>query len=124
MHTTTETRLDPLKAFVFVNQFYCSSRLDKFQCAKLAEGKNIKFSRHSSEAGKFDDVFSSFTDFSQLFHRMEALLAADFVGPLPLATLNCFKTYQMCLESWRSSRFTTRMYMGPAYPRTSWSQQA
>lgn len=71
------------------------------RCKKLAEGKNLKFSRNLSNAGKFEDVLNSFTDFSQFFRRMEALLAADFAGTLPIVTLNCFKAYKMCLESWR-----------------------
>jgi hypothetical protein len=101
MASRTEDRLDPLKISVFVNQFYCGARLDPFQFSKLAEGKNIKLSRNSSEAGQCDDVFNSFTEFSQLFRRMEALLEADFSGPLPIATLNCFKAYKMCLEVWK-----------------------
>jgi hypothetical protein len=32
---------------------------------------------------------------------METLLEADFSGPLPIATLNCFKAYKMCLEVWK-----------------------
>jgi hypothetical protein len=55
MNNTTKMRLDPLKTSVFINQFYCSSRLDKFQCTKLAEGTKVKFSRSLSDTGKFEN---------------------------------------------------------------------
>lgn len=101
MSKKTESRLDPLRISMFINQFFCGSRLDDFQVGKFSASLKVKSSRKSSNIGKFEDVFHRFSEYPKLVDCMEELLKKDFAGTLPIATLNCFKAYRLCLEVWK-----------------------
>jgi hypothetical protein len=117
-----EERLDPSGVTVFLNQFLYAGRLGYYAFDSLSARAKVKTPRNLNYFARFEHVLISFPDFTNLYQHMQELLMEGSEGTLPLAKLNCFKAYMMCLEVWAdiSKRYcTTALRMRVEFPRSS-----